>query len=322
MTVVAASVCAVSLSARAAEENPTENENLIEAEETPIFEVGFDFDFMSAYIDKNAVVNDDLVMQPCVWADLSYFEPFWLGFSIWQNYDLTDRRAALFRYGLNETDYNIHLGATAWETEDEEYSLGFELGHEWFTYHGVRTGLRDDCPDTAELYLKATFDNPFVNVYGKGAYMYRDFGAYKQGLHYEIGFNKEIEIVESLTAGADWNVGFGDSHYLQFLYGDCEYSSYYDEENDEEYEKYSNPDSGIAGTTFKLYLTWEITEWMSLGGTVAYTGVINGSARQGLSDTSYYSNDDGVCTGYWDDGSNDMYPRDLFWGGLSLNIKF
>ena len=102
MTAVAASVCAVSLSAFAvaAEEKAAEKTEAAQAsepaelneEEEKVLEAGFDFDFLSAYIWRNAIQNDEMVMQPCVWADLTYFDPFWVGFSIWQNYDLTDRR--------------------------------------------------------------------------------------------------------------------------------------------------------------------------------------------------------------------------------------
>jgi len=326
LATVGAALTAVTLGAAEAD---SEKSEVLEEEETPILEAGFDFDFNSAYVWRNAVQNDDMVMQPCVWADLTYFEPFWIGFSIWQNYNLTDRMRSAYHYGLSETDFNVHVGATVWESADGDYSLGLELGHDWNVYHGVwgqvwedidRT--RDDYPDTSEVYLKATFDNPFVNVYGQASWMYGDYGNYRQAMHYEIGFNKEIEIVESLTAGIDWNVNFGDGRYLNFLYGKCDYRNWEDPNTGDICESVSNPDSGIGGTTVKLYLVWDITEWMSLGGTIAYTGVLNGSARDGLGDKNYYSNDDGFCTGYWGDGSNDMYPRDLFWGGLNLRLKF
>ena len=302
---VGAVMTAVTLGAQGADEKSVETEE----EETPIFEAGFDFDWFSAYVWRNAVQNDDMVMQPCVWADLTCFEPFWLGFSIWENYDLTDRNRSTYRYGVTETDYNVHLGATAWESEDEDFGLDLEIGHDWYTYHGVHD--KESCPDTAEIYVKATFANPFVDVYGQASWMYRDFGAYGQAMHYELGFNKEIELTDTLTLGADWNFNFGDPRYLGFLYGDCEFRNFDDED---EPEDCSHPDGGIAGTTFKLYLNWAIADWVSLKGTVAYTGVLNGSARQGLGDD--YNSD------WWGDGTDDRYERDLFWGGLSLNFAF
>jgi len=291
-----------------------------EEEEPQIFEAGFDFDFLSAYVWRNTVQNDEMVMQPCVWADLTYFEPFWLGFSIWQNYNLTDRRRNIYANGLDETDYNIHLGATVLETEDEEYGVDLEIGHEWYTYHGLRKFDSDGellskaYPNTREIYAKATFNNPFVGVYGQASWMYEGFGSYQQGMHYELGFNKEVEIVESLTLGADWNINFGDPRYLQFLYGGVERPAY-DEEAGEPYSEYdADPKGGFGGTTVKVYLTWQVTDWMSLGGVLAYTGVLNSSLRDSIGDQG----EDYCFCGNEGDG----YPRDLLWGGLQLRITY
>ena len=315
MTVVAASVCAVSLSgsAVAAEDVSTEKKeaaeaarNLEEEEEDKILEAGFDFDFLSAYVWRNAIQNDEMVMQPCAWADLTFFDPFYAGFSVWQNYDLTDRRRDSLRKGLTETDYNVHVGATAWKSDDEEMSLGLELGHEWYDNQFVRDGAGNSYPDTREIYLKANFDNPFVNVYGQVSWMYEDFGDYKQGVHYEIGFNKEFEICDSVTLGADWNVNFGTGHYLSYLYGGTR--SGYDEAGEREYDGSS---AGFGGTTVKVYLTWQVTEWFSLGGVVAYTGVLNGAYREALGDQG----DD-----WYADGG--FYQRDFVWGGLQAKLSF
>ena len=310
--VVAASVCAVSLSAVAAEDTSTKAapETALEEEETKIFEAGFDFDYFSAYVWRNAVQNDDMVMQPCVWADLTYFEPFWLGFSVWQNYDLTDRRREVYTYGINETDYNVHVGATVWSSEDEETELGFELGHDWYTYHGVKNGQGNAYPDTSEVYVKATFDNPFVNVYGQVSYMYRDFGDYKQGLHYEIGFTKEIELCDSVKLGGDWNVNFGDAHYLTFLYGNTA-SGAYDHGDGDVYDDYTSQSAGFGGTTVKAYLTWDVTDYLQLGATIAYTGILSQPHREAIGDQG---DDYG-----WD---GDSYSRDLLWGGISLKLSY
>ena len=318
MTVVAASVGAVSLSASAIAETEdssigknadAEAAEASEEEESALFEAGFDLDFFSAYVWRNAVQTDEPVLQPCVWADLTCFEPFWLGFSVWQNYDLTRRRTEVLRGGLTETDYNVHLGATAWSNDDETMSLDLELGHEWFVNQRVRGSATEDYKNTAELYLKATFNNEIANVYAQASWMYDDFGAYKQGLHYEFGFNKEIELCDTLTLGADWNLNFADSHYLYFLYGGTPSGIYYDEEAEEFTDDYeSNPKAGIGGTTVKAYLSWAVTDWMSLVGTIGYTGVLNGSARQALADDAGWQ--------------GDQYRRDLLWGGLSLKFEF
>ena len=329
MTVVAASVCAVSLSgaAVAAEDQSTKKadaaaakeaaENL-EEEEDKLYEAGVDFDFFSAYIWRNAIQTDEMVMQPCVWADFTGLDPFWFGFSIWQNYDLTDRRHRDLRKGLTETDYNVHVGATVWSSDDEAQELGIELGHEWYDQNFVRSGSGDAYPDTREIYVKLTYDNPFVNVYGQASWMYEDFGEYKQGVHYEIGFNKEIDLAEvidglpedTLTLGADWNVSFGTGNYLNYLYG----GTYPVDANDE----YVGSSAGFGGTTVKLYLTWQVCENFSLGGVIAYTGVLNGAYREAIGDQgdSWWDYDEDA------DRGEGFYQRDFVWGGLQAKLTF
>ncbi len=290
----------------------------VEEEASPV-EFGFDFDFLSAYVWRNAVQTDRMVMQPCVWADLTYFEPFWLGFSVWQNYDLSHRRGAIYRYGLNETDYNVHLGATVWDNEDEDnpMSVDLEIGHDWYTYHGVRDEAREDYPDTSEIYVKATFNNEIVSLYGQASWMYRDFGCYEQAMHYELGLTKEVEVCDDVTAGADLNVNFGDSNYLYYLFGGVS-SPYYVAGDDEEeggvYDDYDGaPKGGIAGATIKFFVNWAITDYLSLGATVGYTGLLNAPLRESMGD---------VGDDFDFNGTGDSYPRDLAWGGISLHLAF
>ena len=316
MTAVAASVCAVSLSAA----EVAESEKLLE-EDSNVFEAGFDFDFFSAYVWRNAIQTDEMVMQPCVWADFTGLDPFWFGFSVWQNYDLTDRRHNDLRKGLTETDYNVHVGATAWSSDDESQELGVEVGHEWYDNDFVRHGSGNAYPDTREIYVKLAYDNPIVSVYGQASWMYEDFGDYKRGVHYEIGFKKELDLAEvvdglpeeTLTLGADWNVSFGTGNYLNYLYGGTR--SGYDEDGEMQYDGSS---AGFGGTTVKLYLTWAIADNLSLGGTIAYTGVLNGAYRESIGDQG----DD-----WWDydeeaERGNGFYQRDFVWGGVSLKLAF
>jgi len=322
MTVVAASVCAVSLSAVAAED-PKENQasaEALEEEETPIFEAGADLDFFSAYVWRNAVQNDEPVVQPCVWADLTYFEPFWLGFSIWQNYDLTRRRHSAYRRALTETDYNVHGGVTVWSSDDDEMSVDLEFGHDWYTYHTPvidhESFDRNKNGNTREFYAKATFANPIVDLYGQFSWMYSK--PYVDAKHFELGLKKEVELVESLSLGADLNFNFGDRKYLSWLYGVSSPSIEMAEDEDSgeaylyrSFEAQEGLNGCVGGTTLKTYLTWSITDWLSIQGTVAYTGLLNDDARDGLKD---FGNQGGWQGSY--------YRRDLFWGGLSLHTSF
>lgn len=281
ISAVCVAACAFSFSAFAQEEVAAEND--LETSEEKIWSVGFDADLLTGYQWRNAISNDEGAFHGCVWSDIDVYGPLSIGGYIWQNYDLTERRREGFSTAHTETDFGVHAGLNAWEAEEGEASLDFELGHEWYTYHRVR-GDRKDNPTTREIYLKATFENEIVTPYGQVSWMYDDFGYYHAGFHYEIGFTKEVEVTEMLSVGADWNVGFADRDYQAFLIG--------------------TDSSGFTGTTVALFSKLAVTDWMSLKGTIAYTGLVNRDARDEIKE-------DG-----WD------YKRDFLWGSLSLNLEF
>lgn len=289
MAVVAASVCAVSFSgvAVAAEEAKSDAKpaEVVEQEEPAWFSGGAQIDLYSAYIWRNTVQTDKPVMQPFAWIDFTRLEPFYFGFLYWQGWDLSNDRRAAYKRRLNESDYNIHAGVTAWENDDKDMSLVIEAGHEWYTYHFTRRYEgRDASPSTRELYLKAMFNNPFVGVYGQSSWLYDEIEDIDPGFYYELGFNKEFELCDVLTLGFDWNTSFADEDYSSFITG------YYER--------------GFLGTTVKAYLSWAVTDWMSLVGTVAYTGIINPNTRDD------YTADD------------DPEDRDIIWGGFSAKFEF
>lgn len=283
---VGAVMTAVTLGAQEADEKAAEVEG--QQEETPVFEAGFDLDLYSAYVWRNAIQNDHIVIQPGVWADFTMLDPFWFGFSVWQNYDLDDCRREDLRRALTETDYNVHAGVTAWASEDEEMSLEFEIGHDWYENQFVRGEVRGDYASTRELYLKGTFANPLVDVYGQMSWMYRDCDSGDKGLHYEVGLNKEVALVEdALTLGMDGNVDFGDSDYLCFLHGEVG-------------PNFDKPRSGVGGMTLMAYLTWDIADWVAVKGTFAWTSILDNDIR----------------------AEYEHKYRDYLWYGVSLNFAF
>lgn len=303
-TVAAALVAPMMSFAQEIEASQTEVQPEVEAEveleeeeDSPLC-FGVDVDFLAGYVWRHSVSSKEMVLQPSVWAELELFGPLTLSGFVWQNYDLTNRRHDTFRYFLTETDYNIALKYTAWEDEEDEESdedermkLSFEFGHEWYTYHGVKDDARNSNPDTREIYLKASFQNPLITPYAQVSWMYEDFGDYKRGVYYEVGLNKNVKLNDIFAVGADWAVGFGDKNYNDFLFGEAK--------------------KGFGGTTVKLFATAKLTDWASIKGTIGYTGVINGSMRNSIGDQGedydFYGSD---------------YPRDLLWGGVSLNLEF
>ena len=274
-----------------------------EEEEDSLFEAGFDADIYTAYVFRNQVYNDRPVAQPCVWADFVGLDPFYFGFYIWQNYDLTNRRREEMRGEWNETDYNVHVGATVWSNEDETMSLTLEAGHEWFV-NNVKDEYSKDYASSCEIYVKAEFETPFVTPYGQisHAYRYLDATHYELGLKRDFALMEEMPLGESLTLGVDWNLNFGSGKYLDYLYG---VGRGYDAEEDDFLR--GNKD-GIGGTTLKFALTWQLCDCFSVGGVLAYTSLLNESLRDNYRDSGWY----------W--GSH--YDDDCVWGGVQAKLEF
>lgn len=274
-----------------------------EEEEDSLFEAGFDADIYTAYVFRNQVYNDRPVAQPCVWVDFVGLDPFYFGFYIWQNYDLTNRRREEMRGEWNETDYNVHVGATVWSNEDETMSLTLEAGHEWFV-NNVKDEYSKDYASSCEIYVKAEFETPFVTPYGQisHAYRYLDATHYELGLKRDFALMEEMPLGESLTLGVDWNLNFGSGKYLDYLYG---VGRGYDAEEDDFLR--GNKD-GIGGTTLKFTLTWQLCDCFSVGGVLAYTSLLNESLRDNYRDSGWY----------W--GSH--YDDDCVWGGVQAKLEF
>jgi len=247
------------------------------------FEAEFSVDLFTAYVYRNAVFNDEAVIQPCISLDFVKFDDWvTLGGFVWQNWNLTNnQRPDGIPNEMNETDYNVHLSSTIWESEDENYSLDLELGHEWFTY-------RYDLDTSYEIYLNAEFVNPIVTVYGRYAQAYSP----ASGCYFEFGLKRECsigevmdsenEVLKSIKAGIDWNLGMGSERYMaNYLYEDAQ--------------------NGVSGTTIRFNLGYDVCEFCYIGLTVAYTGVLNGDARDATEEQSY---------------------RELCWGGLQAKLSF
>ena len=312
MTVVAASVCAISfVSSAVAAENASNDEaqkvtageaEALEKEEADWFSAGFDVDLFSAYVFRNAIFNDELVLQPCVWVDLTLFDFLTVGGNVWQNWNLTDRQKEDgVPQEMNETDYNVHIGANIWETEDEEYSLYLQLQHDWFTY-------RYDLDTEYELALRLEFNNPFVGVYGQYSQAYYPASA----CHFEVGLKRDWtvgELLESendylnrLTVGFDWNVNFASGRFFSnYIYGPVP-GAYDPESGEYDDECMSN---GIGGTTIKGNLAYQVCDHFTIGAVLAFTSTLSGEARDAI---EYM-------------GRGGSY-KDCVWGGLQVKLDF
>jgi len=278
----------------------------LEDEEESLFSFGFDNDLFTAYVWRNAVFGDELVWQPCVWADFNVFDWFTIGGFVWQNWDLTANPEKSGRpRAMNETDFNVHIARSLWTSEDEAYDLCLEVGNDFFTYR-----QQEDVPNSYEFYLKLTFDNPFVGVYGQYSQAYNPVVA----PYFEFGLNKEMtlaeicasenEFLDRWTLGANWSMSMASGKYFSnYFYGFLPEGEY--DPESEEYEDERRLSNGVGGTTLKGTITYQVCEHFSLGLVVAYTAALSGE----------------VCDALDYNGYGNMYKR-LVWGGLQAKLDF
>lgn len=266
------------------------------------FSAGFDVDLFSAYVYRNAVFNDELVLQPYVWVDLALFDFLTVGGSVWQNWNLTDRlKSNGVQKEMNETDYNVHVGANIWESENKECSLYFQLQHDWYTY-------RYDFPNVNELALRLEFNNPLVGVYGQYTQAYHPVSA----CHFEVGLKQdwsvgellgsESDCLNRLSVGFDWSVNFASGRFFtNYIYGPVP-GAYNPELEEYDNEAMSN---GIGGTTIKGALEYQVCEHFSVGAVLAFTSALSGEARDAIA--------------YMERGGS---YKDCVWGGIQVKIAF
>jgi len=293
----------VAMVAVAASVNPARSAE--EPEKSPL-PLGFDNDLFSAYIFRNAIFGDELVWQPCVWADFDVRDWFTLGGSVWQNWDLTANSEKTGRpRAMNETDFNVHVSRSLWTSEDESYDLSLEVGNDFYTYR-----RQENVPNDYELYLKLVFANPFVGVYGLLAECYSPVAAPFS----ELGLNKQMTLSELFssenaflgrwTLAADWSLSLASGKYFSCYYYGFLPEGERDSESGE-YEDERRLSSGVGGTTLKGTVSYQVCEHFSLGLVVAFTAVLSGEACDALD----------YC------GCSNTYKR-LVWGGLQAKLDF
>lgn len=289
----------------------------LEEKDDKSWEVGVDVEAYTAYVWRNAFSSDRAVVQPSVWGNWTFCDPLSLGFYVWQNYDLTNRRRHDgLRGEWNETDYNVHLGYEAWKSDDEDCVLTFEFGHEWYTYnaHGHwddGTAKRKSFPTTYEFYLHSEFENPFVTPYAQASWDYLR----NHGMYFELGlkkeetlsdiFDSESDLLSQLSLFGDWNVGGGSKRYLNYLY-----APRFSVDDDGEYDA-KDQKAGIGGTTIKVGLTWAPCDNFSLSLIGAYTAILNNRCAEGVRDAHDL-----------DLYSDCLDHRNLVWGGFKASLSF
>lgn len=244
-------------------------------------------DVYSAYVWRGIVINDHPVLQPegiVGWQDeaIGVFS-----FGVWSTMNLTSRHDGATPDGKNatgkfsETDLNLN-----WNRDFGPLNL--ELGWNYYYY-------KYDCDlNINELYALFTYNNDFVTPYVQANWDVDE----STSLYTTFGLNREFELSDRFTLGMDAALGWGNTDYVRY---------YFNGERDNGFGG-TIEDNRSSGTLTdyigKAYLSYALTDAVSLRGTLAYSGFVDGSIRNSAV------------------ASDDLGYQDLLWYGLGISASF
>ena len=260
------------------------------------FELAFD----SKYLTYGCVDNNDPVLRPQ--GSLTFFD--WLQFKIEAIYDITKygKQAGWSnrQWKSEEIDPSVRL-AHDFSPEDYEWlptTVSLELGYMYEYHPRAMGGNANGWGDTQFVWLEASMDDLWLEPY----FYYerdidRDNGTY---LYAEIGHT--ISLIGGKEEGDDpilsirpmIGQGFGNTTRVR---------SYLYDENDEPLDH-----AGLMDTTFRVDLTWQAADNVTVGAYVAYVDFLFDRKIRDAS-RSYESR------GRWEESYN-------FIGGLSVVVNF
>lgn len=283
---VACAVCA--------QEKPATNQTVeASAPETTEKEIASGFfaeanaDVYSAYVWRGIVINDHPVFQPegiVGWQDEAIGA---FSFGVWSTMNLTSRHDGATPAGkdatgkFSETDFNFN-----WNRDLGPLNL--ELGWNYYYY-------KYDCDlNINELYALVTYNNDFVTPYIQANWDVDE----STSLYTTFGLNREFGLTDRLTLGLDAALGWGSTDYVRY---------YFNGERDDGFGG-TIEDNRSSGTLTdyigQAYLSYALTDAVSLRGTLAYSGFVDNSIRNSAV------------------ASDEQGYQDLLWYGLGVSAAF
>ncbi len=252
------------------------------AEEKSPLSLDVKTDFYSAYVWRGKALDKHAVMQPS--AIGTYDAGDWGAFSLklWSNWDLSqhsgDSKETKTGGGINV------LNLTPYYTKSFG-PVGVTVGNIFYTFPG--NGFPKHSNSTYELYTTVSYKNPVVTPSFSVYYDYRGVGGgfmednpFKD-LYLRASLDKTIRLADRLTAGGTLLAGYGTSHYNAV--------------------RYCSPDEEFADYETSVFLSYAVTDAFSVGGKLAYTGLVGGD---------------------WGLDRSAISPDEIVWGGINLRWRF
>jgi len=239
-------------------------------------------DIYSAYVWRGKALDKHAVAQPCAIGTFDAKDLGSFSLKLWSNWDLSQTWG-----GGKETrtggGINV-LNLTPYYTK----SLGpvdLTVGNIFYTFPG--DGYPKHCNSTYELYTTVAYKNAFVTPSFSVYYDYRGVGGGflednpVKDLYMRAALDKAIRLADRVTAGGTILTGYGTSHYNAV--------------------RYHSPEEGFADYETSVFVSYALTDALSVGVKLAYTGLIGGALGVDRSALS---------------------PDEIFWGGLNVRYVF
>lgn len=240
-------------------------------------------DTYTSYVWRGKVLDRHGTTQPNFTTAFDADEWGVFAFKLWSNWDLSQRGD---HYKTTRTGGGINVFNMTPSYTKSFGSFDATVGNIWYTFPG--SGFPRHTNSTKELFLIGAYRNsivvPSLSVYydywGVGGRFMEDNPM--KDIYVRAALDKWMPLAERWRAGGSILAGWGGKHYNRVRY-------------------YSDDGEGFADYQVQFMLTYALLENLTIGGTLAYTGLVGG--KLGL------------------DRSN-ITPDEILWGGVNLRWVF
>lgn len=233
----------------------------------------------SAYVWRGKVLDRGATTQPSVIGTLNMKEYGSFSMKVWSNWDLSQKKAnpkaIKSNGGLNVLNYTPSY-------HNNFGPIGFTIGNIWYTFYPRTVNT------TRELFTTLAYHNSVVTPSITAYYDYWEVGDGflkknpSKSTYFRTALDKSIAVREKLSLSGTALLGVAGGDYNKV--------------------RYKSPDGeGFVDYEFSTTLTYAVNEHFSIGGKMAFTGLIGGA--YGLN-------------------RHNISPDEIFWGGINLRCVF
>jgi hypothetical protein len=251
------------------------------AEEKSPFSLDVRTDLYTAYIWRGKALDKHAVAQPSVIGTLDAQEFGSFALKVWSNWDLSQRS------GGKETrtggGINVLLFSPSYTKAVGPVEV--TIGNIFYTFPG--DGYPQNSKSTYELFTTLAYKNPVVTPSLSVYYDYRGVGGGflednpLKDLYARVALDKTVPLGERVTASGTVLLGGGTDHYNAV--------------------RYCSPGEGFADYQASVRVSYAVTDALSVGATLAYTGLIGGA---------------------WGLDRSGVSPDEIVWGGVNLKLVY